>query len=415
MSDFSITVVNPSSGQAETMPLDPNMPVKEVIGFCQALLGVGEDVHIFKDGKALDNTATLRGAGVVNGDMLAVQKPSAAAQPRPPPAATAGGLDFSNLLASAQTSGSAAAAPDRRTSNQPVYYPGMALDDAVMHNPHPQAFVSLLKSKEHLFKELRYHNPPLAAKIENEPLEKAVVIWREELVKGSISSAVKSTTEFHRREEMNKRLRDNPDDKEAKEYFAQSKRKENAEEQYVQMMNEYPESMGRVVMLYIEAKINGTPVQAFCDSGAQMTIMSKKLAQETNLMDYLDERFAGMAAGVGTGKILGRVHVAQLEIQGTYFPCSISIMDDPPAGAQEMPFLFGLDMMKRHLCQIDLQQGCLYFPVVGVKAPFLHEKDLLTTQGGTRGFDAEKANLEIQEALMKQFEGKGDKKDDMDE
>ena len=54
----------------------------------------------------------------------------------------------------------------------------------------------------------------------------------------------------------------------------------------------------------------------------------------------------------------------------------------------------------------------------GVKVPFLHEKDLSESQGGTRGFDADKANLEIQEALMKQFEeGKGDKKDEekMDE
>ena len=407
MSDFSVTVVNPSTGQAETLPLDHDTPILEVIGFAQALLGLGDGIRLFKNGKALNNSATLRSAGVVNGDMLAAQKPVA---PRPAPApAASGGLDFSNLL------GSAPAAASRPTSSQPVYYPGMSLDDAMMHNPHPQAFVSLLKSKEHLFKELRYHNPPLASKIENEPLDKAIVIWREELVKGSISSAFKHTTAFHRKEEMTKRLKNNPEDTEAKEYFAKNNRKKNAEEQYVQMMNEYPEAMGRVLMLYIDAKINGTQVQAFCDSGAQMTIMSKRLAESCGLLDYLDERFSGVAAGVGTGKILGKVHIAQLEIGGTYFPCSISIMDSPAPGAQEMPFLFGLDMMKRHLCQIDLQQGCLNFPVVGVKVPFLHEKDLNESQGGTQGFDADKSNLELQEALMKQFEGKGDKKDDMDE
>eukprot|EP00977_Amphora_coffeiformis_P028378 scaffold34940_cov246-Amphora_coffeaeformis.AAC.6 len=417
MSDFTITVVNPLTGQAETLPLDPDTAVQEVIGFCQALLGVvGDDVRLFKNGRALTNTATLRSAGVVNGDMLAAQKPVAAA-PRSAPAATTssrgGGLDFSNLLGA--QSAAAAPAAARPTNSQPVYFPGMSLDDAMMHNPHPQAFISLLKSKDHLFKELRYHNPPLASKIEKEPLTKAIEIWREELVKGSISSALRNTTEYHRREDMTKRLARNSDDKEAKEYFAKIQRKKNAEEQYVQMMNEYPEAMGRVLMLYIDAKINGTPVQAFCDSGAQMTIMSKKLAESCGLLEYLDERFSGTAAGVGTGKILGKVHIAQLEIGGTFFPCSISIMDSPAPGAQEMPFLFGLDMMKRHLCQIDLQQGCLNFPVVGVKVPFLHEKDLSESQGGTQGFDADKANLAIQEALMKQFEGKDDKKDDMDE
>jgi hypothetical protein len=35
-------------------------------------------------------------------------------------------------------------------------------------------------------------------------------------------------------------------------------------------------------------------------------------------------------------------------------------MDDAGSGS-DMPFLFGLDMMKRHLCQIDLEKGVLKF------------------------------------------------------
>jgi DNA damage-inducible protein 1 len=102
-----------------------------------------------------------------------------------------------------------------------------------------------------------------------------------------------------------------------------------------------------------------------------------------------------MAVGVGTGKILGRVHVAQLHIGDYHFPCTITIMDDPPPGASEMPFLLGLDMMKRHTCQIDLERGCLRFrlsPGHYMETKFLHEKDLDEAQGGTKGFDAEKAN-----------------------
>jgi DNA damage-inducible protein 1 len=140
-----------------------------------------------------------------------------------------------------------------------------------------------------------------------------------------------------------------------------------------------------------------------------MTIMSKKVAQECGVDGLIDTRFSGIAAGVGTGKILGRIHIVQLQIGNSYFPCSVSVMDDPAPGAKEMPFLLGLDMMKRHLCLLDLQSGKLKFPIAGIEAPFLHEKDLNQDQGGTQGFDAEKSNLEVQEAaLMQQKEGDAD-------
>ena len=190
------------------------------------------------------------------------------------------------------------------------------------------------------------------------------------------------------------------------------------------MMQEYPESMGRVLMLYIQVKVNGHPVQAFVDSGAQSTIMSKKLATECGLMDLLDDRFRGVAVGVGTGTILGRIHIAQLEIQDYHFPVTLTIMDDPPPGseAKEMPFLLGLDMQKRHTCQIDLENYCLKFrlsPGKYLETPFLHEKDLSEAQGGTKGFDAEKANerleREMEEARRKrEAEGKSELDEDDD-
>lgn len=82
-----------------------------------------------------------------------------------------------------------------------------------------------------------------------------------------------------------------------------------------------------------------------------------------------------------------------------------------------MPFLLGLDMMKRHVCSVNLQKGVLEFPLAGVEIPFLHEKDLNKEQGGTRGFDANKANQELDEFLLKEEEDGGggdDKKDKAD-
>ena len=184
------------------------------------------------------------------------------------------------------------------------------------------------------------------------------------------------------------------------------------------MMQEYPESLGRVLMLYIEAKVNGHPVQAFVDSGAQSTIMSKKTATMCGLMDLLDTRFKGVAVGVGTGVILGRIHIVQLQLGDYYFPCTITIMDDPPPGseAKDMPFLLGLDMLKRHTCSIDLEKHVLKFrlaPGQFFETPFLHEKDLDESQGGTKGFDAEKANMELAEMQRKrEEEGSQDDNDD---
>ena len=61
-----------------------------------------------------------------------------------------------------------------------------------------------------------------------------------------------------------------------------------------------------------------------------------------------------------------------------------------------MDFLFGLDMLKRHRCKIDLERSALVFVLPNrqsMEAPLLHEKDLDENKGGTRGFDAAKSIL----------------------
>lgn len=102
-------------------------------------------------------------------------------------------------------------------------------------------------------------------------------------------------------------------------------------------------------MLYISAKVNGVEIQAFVDSGAQSTIISKGLAEKVGLLRLLDTRFAGTAVGVGTSRILGRVHAADMEILDKKFTCSFTVLED-----NKVDFLFGLDNLKRHQCCIDL-------------------------------------------------------------
>lgn len=354
------------SDQVFTLEVSEDLELENFKAFCEVESGIPSlEMGLLYNGvPMLDNSKSLKDYKVQEGDIIMMDRirPNRNAGPALAAAARSAGLgagapgggfnmDFSQIQIPSNLTGGGGASASAGAG--PSAGPSRNEDD-------PAFILEMLRANPDQLAMLKQNNPRLAEAFQTGNVDEFAKVLREQ--------------QKMRAEKEAQRIRlltADPFDMEAQRMIAQEIQNKNIDQNMELAMEASPESFGSVIMLYINCIVNGHVVKAFVDSGAQATIMSQNCAERCGIMRLVDQRWAGIAKGVGTQKIIGRVHMAQIQIEKDFLTSSFSILEEQP-----MDMLLGLDMLKRHQCVLDLKRGVLVIGTTGTETHFLPESEL---------------------------------------
>lgn len=142
-------------------------------------------------------------------------------------------------------------------------------------------------------------------------------------------------------------------------------------------------------MLYLKGEYNDTGFKLMIDSGAQVSVMSKYMADYLGISHLIDTRMSGQAKGVGTSNILGCIYNCHVKIDGCILvPINFRIMDND---FDKHLVILGLDFLNSHNCVINFRNGTIQINNNTIK--FMNEGEI---NNYVTPFNSKKINISKQ-------------------